>query len=84
MELSGHGQRDRIDLVFDRDLACKRPRGMLPPIGIVSDSSISRKDPLMNVILIVSDTLRYDCVGYHGVDPHRWDIRDRPRTHLPE
>jgi len=34
----------------------------------------------MNVILVVSDTLRYDCVGYHGVDPYRWDIRDRPRT----
>jgi len=34
----------------------------------------------MNIILIVSDTLRYDCVGYHGVDPYRWDIRDRPRT----
>jgi arylsulfatase A-like enzyme len=34
----------------------------------------------MNVILIVSDTLRYDCVGYHGTDPYRWDIRDRPRT----
>jgi len=34
----------------------------------------------MNIILIVSDTLRYDCVGYHGVDPYRWDIRDRPRS----
>lgn len=34
----------------------------------------------MNVILVVSDTLRYDCVSYHRVDPYRWDIRNRPRT----
>lgn len=34
----------------------------------------------MNVILVVSDTLRCDCVGYHRVDPYHWDMRDRPRT----
>jgi len=34
----------------------------------------------MNIILIVSDTLRYDCVAYHGRDPIGWDILKRPAT----
>ena len=39
-----------------------------------------QKGIVVNIILIVSDTLRYDCVSYHGRDPYRWDLRDRPRT----
>ena len=34
----------------------------------------------MNIIEIVSDTLRYDAVAYHGVDPVDWDILQRPQT----
>ncbi len=34
----------------------------------------------MNIIEIVSDTLRYDAVAYHGVDPVGWDILQRPQT----
>ncbi|MBN1402391.1 MAG: sulfatase [Anaerolineae bacterium] len=33
----------------------------------------------MNLITIVSDTLRYDCVAFHGRAPYNWDI-PRPRT----
>ena len=33
----------------------------------------------MNIITIASDTLRYDCVAYHGRGPNGWDIV-RPRT----
>jgi len=28
----------------------------------------------MNIITIVSDTLRYDCVAFHGRAPYRWDL----------
>ena len=34
----------------------------------------------MNIITIVSDTLRYDCVGYHGTGPHDWDLVRSPVT----
>jgi arylsulfatase A-like enzyme len=34
----------------------------------------------MNFILVVSDTLRYDCVAYHGRDPIGWDLKRRPYT----
>jgi len=34
----------------------------------------------MNIILIVSDTLRYDCVAFHGRDPFGWDLKSRPLT----
>lgn len=34
----------------------------------------------MNIILIVSDTLRYDCVAFHGRDPIGWDLASRPCT----
>ena len=34
----------------------------------------------MNIILIVSDTLRYDCVGYHGTTPSGWDLTQSPQT----
>ena len=28
----------------------------------------------MNIITIVSDTLRYDCVACHGLQPHGWEL----------
>ena len=28
----------------------------------------------MNIITIVSDTLRYDCVAFHGRKPFEWDL----------
>ena len=34
----------------------------------------------MNIILIVSDTLRYDSVAFHGRAPYHWDILRRPQT----
>ncbi|MFO7918619.1 MAG: sulfatase [Anaerolineae bacterium] len=34
----------------------------------------------MNIITIVSDTLRYDCVAYHGTEPEGWDLASPIRT----
>ena len=33
----------------------------------------------MNIITVASDTLRYDCVSFHGRAPYRWDI-PQPQT----